>query len=130
MAFAATVSASQKTRPVLNAGKALLLNTGFSTLPVVKPGARVGQPVSAVHFCTGRVVAFRVVCSRIMLVRAAADTGASGPACAIAGVPSTGGCPELAVDHDLHVAGCFLESIGIEIVIINVHTPAHIFIFM
>lgn len=42
MAFAATVSASLKTWPVLNAGKALLLKTGFSTLPVVKQDARVG----------------------------------------------------------------------------------------
>lgn len=75
-------------------------------------------------------------CNPLMLVQAAANTGALGPACAIAGVPSPGGCPELAVPRDLHVAGCFLESIGMEIVviniinIINVHTHAHIYIYL
>lgn len=35
-------------------------------------------------------------CSPLMLVRAAANTGPSGPAGVVAGVPSTGGYPELA----------------------------------
>uniref|UniRef100_A0A663LKS1 Uncharacterized protein n=1 Tax=Athene cunicularia TaxID=194338 RepID=A0A663LKS1_ATHCN len=56
--------------------------------------------------------------------------GASGPARAIATVPSAGGCPELAAHRDLHLTGCFLESTRMEIGIINVHTRAHSFIFM